>query len=91
MCIAGGHPNDDQVVRALSTETAVGSPFLARRSNLATSGACKIRLPDRLVLGSYVKPMEWARPLVDMLDLGSNAARSIIGRWNPFNKRDSFV
>ena len=44
-----------------------------------------------LMLGSYVKPMEWGRPLVDTPAPGPNEARSIIDRWNPFNKRDSYA
>ena len=55
----GGPPNANQVVReAPSAKTVVGPSLLARRSNLATSNACKARLPDRLVMVLYVKPME---------------------------------
>ena len=48
-------------------------------------------MPNKLVLGSYVKPMEWARPSTNKLIPGPDAAWSIIDRWNPFNKRDSSV
>ena len=90
--LAGGPPNAYQVVsEAPSTETIVGSPLQARRSSLATFDARKARLPDRLVLGSYVKPMEWARPSMDTSVPNPDAAQSIIDRWNPFNKRDSSV
>ena len=41
------------------------------------------------MLGSYVKPIEWGCPLVSMPALGPGEARSIINRWNPFDKRDS--
>ena len=90
----GGPPNVDQVVsEAPSAETTIGPPLLARRSSLTTSNACKARLPDKLpdklVLGSYVKLMEWAHPSVDKSALGLDVAQSIIDRWNPFNKRDS--
>ena len=64
--LAEGPPNTYQVVsEAPSTETIVGPPLQARRSSLATFNALKARLPNRLVLGSYVKPMEWARPSMD--------------------------
>ena len=73
--LVGGPPNADQVVNeAPFVGTTIGLPLLARRSCLATFGARKARLPDRLVLGSYVKPMEWARPSTDMSALGPDAA-----------------
>ena len=66
--LAGGPPNAYQVVsEAPSTETIVFPSLLARRSSLATFDARKVRLPDRMVLGSYVKPMEWARHSMDTL------------------------
>ena len=90
--LAGGPPNAYQVVsEAPSTETIVGSPLQARRSSLTTFDACKARLLDRLVLGLYVKPMEWARPSMDTSAPSPDAAQSIIDLWNPFKKRDSSV
>ena len=54
-----GPSNADQGAReAPSAERAIGSPLRARQSSLATSGTYKARLPDKLVLGSYVKPTE---------------------------------
>ena len=41
------------------------------------------------MLGSYVKPMEWNRPLVDPSAPSPDEARSIINLRNLFNKRDS--
>ena len=35
--------------------------------------------------------MEWGLPSVDTSAPGPDEARSIIDRWNPFNKRDSFA
>ena len=54
-------------------------------------GARKARLLDRLMLGSYVKPMEWAHPSINTLAPSPDVARSIIDYWNPFNKSDSSV
>ena len=88
----GGPPNTNQVVSGpSSTKIDIGPPLPARRSSPATSSAYKARLPDRLVLGSYAKQMEWARPLVDTSTPGQDAARLIIIHWNPFNKRNSSV
>ena len=42
-----------------------------------------------LMLGLYVRPMEWGHPSMDTLALSPDEAWSIIDRWNPFNKRDS--
>ena len=51
----------------------------------------RARLLDRLVLGSYVKPMEWGYPSADMPTPGPDVAQSIIDCWNHFNKKDSSV
>ena len=60
-------PNADQVVSEASiVETTLRSPLQARRSSFIIPDACRARLPDRLMLGSYVKPMKWGRPSVDM-------------------------
>ena len=56
--LTGGPPNTNQVViEALFVEITVCLPLQARRSSLAISNARRARLPDRLVLGSYVKLM----------------------------------
>ena len=74
-----GPPNTDQVIsEAPSIETTVGPPLLARRSSLVIPSARRARLPDTLVLGLYVKPMEWGRPSADTTALGPDAAWSII-------------
>ena len=71
----GGPPNVDQVVsEAPFAETVFGPSLLAKQSSLATSSTSKARLLDRLVLGSYVKPMEWARHSTNTLALGPDAA-----------------
>ena len=85
--LARGPPNTDQAVsEAPTAETTICFLLQARQFNLAISNARIARLPDRLMLGSYVKPMEWGRPSMDTLALGPNEARSIIDRWNPFNR-----
>ena len=87
---AGGPPNANQVVsEAPAAEITIGPPLQARRSNLTIPSTRRARLPDRLMLGSYVKPMEWGHPLVDKPTPGLDEARSIIDRKNPFDKRDS--
>ena len=86
--LAGGSPNTDQVVVEAPSEAATDPLFLAR---LAMVDPRKARMPDRIVLRSFVQMMEWDRPSVDTPALGPKAAQSIIDRWAPFNKRDSFV
>ena len=54
-------------------------------------GPHKARMPDRIVLTSFIQMMEWDRPSVDTPALGPEAAQSIIDHWAPFNQRDSFV
>ena len=76
-----GPSNANQVVsEAPSIKIVVGPSLLARRSSLATFSARKARLPDSLVLGSYVKPMEWAYFSTDTSAPGLDAARPIIDR-----------
>ena len=45
------------------------------------------RPPDRLVLSSSVKPMEWARLTEDAPALDQETAWECIIYWRPFNKR----
>ena len=70
------------------SEIAVGPSFLAK---LTMAGPRRARIPNRMVLGSYVQPMEWDRPSTDTLALGPKVAQSIIDHWDPFNKRESLV
>ena len=87
-----GPPNADQAVReAPTSETTIGLLMQARRSNFTIPDARRARLPDRLIWGSYVKPMEWGRPSEDMSASGLDEARLIIDHWNPFDKRDSSI
>ena len=88
--LAGGLPNVDQAVsEAPFAETTIGPLLQDGRSNLVIPGARKARLPDRLMLSSYVKLMEWGHPSTDTSVPGPDATQAIIDRWNPFNKRDS--
>ena len=61
--LAGGPPNADQAVsEAPATEITVDAPLQARWSSLIIPNVCKARLPNKLMLGSYVKLMEWGCP-----------------------------
>ena len=87
-----GPPNVDEAVsKALTAETTIGPSLQARQSNLTIPDIGRVGLPNRLMLGSYVKPMEWGCPSVDTPTPGPYEARLIIDRQNPFNKRDSFA
>ena len=87
-----GSPNVDQVVIETPTvETANSPPLQARWSRLIIPGASRARLPDLLMLGSYVNPVEWGHPSMDTPALSPDEAQSIIDRWNPFNKKDYFI
>ena len=59
---------------APSIETTVGLPLLARQFNLAIAGPRRPRGPDRLVLNSPVKLMNWDHLSADIFVPGSNAA-----------------
>ena len=85
---AEGPPNADGVMGESLSEIVVGPSFLARLAN-----ACphRPRLPNRLMLGSYVLPKEWDNPSVDIVAPSLKAAREIIDPWSPFNKRESSI
>ena len=71
-------PNANQVVsEAPVVETTLRPPLQARRSSFIIPDARKARLLDRLTLGSYVKPMKWGCPSVDML-------APSLAMWDPF-------
>ena len=54
-----GSPNADQVLREAPLEAAADQAFLAR---LTMVDLCRARMVYRLVLSSYVQPMEWDHP-----------------------------
>ena len=57
--LAGGPLNIDQAVsEALYAKAIIGSSLQARWSSLTILNARRVMLPDRLVLGLYVKSME---------------------------------
>ena len=80
--------NGNRVVGEAPSEIVVGSSFSARHADAYPR---KPRLPNRLMLGSYVLPQEWDCLLMDTVAPGSEAAREIIDHWSPFNKRESLV
>ena len=64
--LAGELPGVAKAPVKASLTKAIGAPPLrAKKVWLVVHGAQ--RPPDRLVLSSYVKPMEWARPIEDEL------------------------
>ena len=85
---AGGPPNAVGVVEEAPLETIVRSSFSAR---LANASPRRLRLPDQLMLGSYVLSQEWDCPSADTVALGLEATQEIIDHWSPFNKRESLV
>ena len=73
------------------SETTIGPPLSARRSNLAIVGHRRLRGLDRLVLNSPVQPMKWDHLSTDTSILSPDVAQSIIDRRNPFNQRDTSI
>ena len=70
------------------SEIVVGPSFSARLANV---GLRRLRLPNRLMLGSYVLPQEWDRPSANTVALSLKAARKIINRWSSFDKKKSSI
>ena len=61
----------DQVVWGAPSEVATDPSFLTR---LAMAGPRRAKMLDRIVLSSFVQPMEWNRLSVDTLTPGLEAA-----------------
>ena len=84
----GGPLNADGVVGEALSEIAIRLSFSARLEN---DGPHRPRLPNWLVLGSYVLSQKWDHPSADTVAPSPKAAWEIIDRWIPFNKRESSI
>ena len=85
-------PLDDEIENeALPAEEAGCPPPRTSRHSFTLSGAQRTRPPDKLILGSYVKPLKWSRPSVNMLAPDQEAAHLLVRKCNPFDKQDSLV
>ena len=72
-------PLDDEVTNeALPIKEVGGLPPKVKRPSLALFGARRIRSPDKLILSSYVKLLEWSRPTIDALTPDQEAAQFLI-------------
>ena len=61
--LAGKPPLADKIAKeALLAEEAGGPPPRAKQPSLALSEARRTRPPNKVILGSYVKPLEWSSP-----------------------------
>ena len=81
---------DEALIEASLTEATGVPPSQSKRVSLGVLGAR--RPPDRMVVGSYIEPMEWViRPIEDEPTLDQEAARVLISYRRPFNYRDSFI
>ena len=80
-----GPPNADVLVGDASSEIVVKSLFVAR---VANAGPSRPRLPNWLMIGSYVPPQDWDCPLANMVTSGPEATWEIINCWCPFNKNE---
>ena len=78
-----GPPDADGVVGEAPSEIAARLSFSVR---LANAGPRRKRMPNRLVLGSYVLPQEWDSPLADAVALGPEVAREVVDLWSLFTK-----
>ena len=83
-----GPSNAEGVVREAPSEIAVGPSFSAR---IANASPCRPKLPNQLMLGTYVLLHEWDRLSVYMVAPSPEAALEIIYCYNPFNERESSV
>ena len=80
---------DDASVKASLVEATDVPPPQARRAHFTVDGAW--RPHNRLVLNSYVEPMEWARPIKDASAPDQETAQTLINYWRPFDQRDLSV
>ena len=88
----GETPLDDEATNdALHVEEVGGPPPRSRRHSLALFGALRTRPLEKMILSSYVKPLEWSRPAVDAPTPDYEAARLLVRKCNPFDMRDSSI
>ena len=85
---AGGPPDANGVVGEAPSEIAT---WLSFSTKLANASPRRLRMSNRLVLGSYVLSQEWDRPPADAVTPSLEAAQELIDRWSPFKKRESLV
>ena len=87
MAPTGGPPNGGQaVIEAPAAEITIGQPLQDKQSSVTILGARRARLPDRMMLGSYVKPMEWGRPSVDTPTPSLEDAWSLLTAGTPLTR-----
>ena len=83
---AGEPPLEDEVANeALPAEEEGSSPPRAKWPSLALFRAWRTRPPDKLILGSYVKPLEWSHPSVD----ASHLIRKLLSYSSENETRDA--
>ena len=69
-------------------EVTPAPSFLSRLASVLPRNP---RIPNQLLLSSYVPRQEWVHPLANIVALGPEGAREIIDCWIPFNKRESSI
>ena len=84
----GGSPSAEEVVVEAPLKVAAALSFSAK---LTSVNPHKTRMPNWLLLSSYVPPQEWVQLSVDTMAPGLEGAREIINHWSPFKKRESSV
>ena len=90
--LTGEPPLDDKVAnKALPSGEAGGPSLRARRLSLTLFGAWRTRPPNKLILGSYVKPPEWSRPAADASAPDQEAACLLIRGANETRQLASYL
>ena len=79
----------DALVEASLAKATGALPPRAKRASLVVHDAW--RPSNRLVLGSYIEPMEWARPTEDASAPDQETSQALINCWRPFNQRDPSI
>ena len=74
---------DDAFIETSLVETIDALPQWAILAHFTVDGAR--RPPNRPVLNSYVKLMEWARPTKDAAAPNQETTWALINYWRPFN------
>ena len=88
----GGPPLNGEVANdAFPIEEVGGLPPRASRHSLTLYGAQSTRPPDKLILSSYLKSLEWNHLPAEVPTPDQEAARLLVRKCKPFYKRDSSV
>ena len=85
----GGAPSNVDKIEEEAPSRVAAAPMLSLR--LGDTEPSRKRLPNRVLLSTYVSPQERIHPPMGMVALDPKGALEIIHRWSPLSQAKSQV